>query len=72
MAVIVRSDGSWKSPLGKNLTEELQKALAVATGAKAEDLLLLAAGPHDTAVSACSELLFADCILHVCLFSFPV
>lgn len=56
MAVIVRSDGSWKSPLGKKLTEELQKALAVATGAKAEDLLLLAAGPHDTACTALGKL----------------
>lgn len=56
MAVIVRSDGSWKSPLGKNLTEELQKALAVATGAKTEDLLLLAAGPHDKSCTALGKL----------------
>ncbi|XP_069837749.1 aspartate--tRNA ligase, mitochondrial [Dendropsophus ebraccatus] len=56
MAVIVRPDGSWKSPLGKNLTEELQKALAESTGAKSEDLVLLAAGPHDTASSALGKL----------------
>ncbi|XP_040262673.1 aspartate--tRNA ligase, mitochondrial [Bufo bufo] len=56
MAVIVRADGSWKSPLGKNLSEELQKALAGTTGAKAEDLLLLAAGPHDTACTALGKL----------------
>ncbi|KAG9483034.1 hypothetical protein GDO78_009132 [Eleutherodactylus coqui] len=52
MAVTVRSDGSWKSSLGRNLTEELQKVLAGVTRAKAEDLLLLAAGPLNTAVSA--------------------
>ncbi|KAM3915583.1 aspartate--tRNA ligase, mitochondrial [Leptodactylus fuscus] len=56
MAVIVRSDGSWKSPLGKNLTEELQKALVRPTEAKAEDLLLLAAGTHDMACTALGKL----------------
>ncbi|XP_056388001.1 aspartate--tRNA ligase, mitochondrial [Hyla sarda] len=56
MAVVVRSDGSWKSPLGKNLSEELQKALTGATGAKAEDLVLLAAGSRDAACSALGKL----------------
>ncbi|KAM4022566.1 aspartate--tRNA ligase, mitochondrial isoform 2-T2 [Anomaloglossus baeobatrachus] len=56
MVVTVRSDGSWRSPLGKNLTENLEKALAGDTGAKAEDLLLLAAGPHDAACTALGNL----------------
>ncbi|XP_066453609.1 aspartate--tRNA ligase, mitochondrial isoform X2 [Eleutherodactylus coqui] len=56
MAVTVRSDGSWKSSLGRNLSEELQKVLAGVTRAKAEDLLLLAAGPLDTACNALGKL----------------
>ncbi|XP_077133918.1 aspartate--tRNA ligase, mitochondrial isoform X1 [Ranitomeya variabilis] len=56
LAVIVGSDGSWRSSLGKNLTEELQKALADDSGATAEDLLLLAAGPHDAACTALGKL----------------
>ncbi|XP_063795746.1 aspartate--tRNA ligase, mitochondrial isoform X2 [Pseudophryne corroboree] len=56
IAVVVRPDGSWKSLLRNYLSEDQQKDLAGATGAKAEDLLLLAAGQHDTACAALGKL----------------
>ncbi|MEE6496064.1 hypothetical protein FKM82_002214 [Ascaphus truei] len=56
MPVVLRSDGSWKSPLGKFLSGELQNDLTEATGAKAEDILLLAAGEHYTACAALGKL----------------
>ncbi|XP_075038264.1 aspartate--tRNA ligase, mitochondrial [Mixophyes fleayi] len=56
IVVTVRPDGSWKSLLSKYLSEDQQRDLAGATGAKAEDLLLLAAGQHDTACTALGKL----------------
>uniref|UniRef100_A0A8C5R8P6 Aspartyl-tRNA synthetase 2, mitochondrial n=1 Tax=Leptobrachium leishanense TaxID=445787 RepID=A0A8C5R8P6_9ANUR len=54
--VIVKSDSSWRSPLQKYMGEDLQKALCEASGAKAGDILLLAAGEHDTACTALGKL----------------
>lgn len=51
MTIAVRSDGSWKTLLVKYLGEEHKQDLARVTGAVAEDLLLVAAGQHDTVVS---------------------
>ncbi|KAM5147932.1 aspartate--tRNA ligase, mitochondrial isoform 1-T1 [Mantella aurantiaca] len=56
MAIAVRSDGSWKAPLVKHLSEEQKKDLAGVTGAEAEDLLLVAAGQYDTVCTALGKL----------------
>ncbi|XP_053325433.1 aspartate--tRNA ligase, mitochondrial [Spea bombifrons] len=56
MAAVLRSDGTWKSPIQKLINEELQKDLVEATGAKPEDIVLLAAGQRDTACTALGKL----------------
>nr|DBA17975.1 TPA: hypothetical protein GDO54_016277 [Pyxicephalus adspersus] len=56
LAIAVKSDGSWKSPLAKHLSEEQKNDLADATGAEAEDLLLVAIGQHSTVCPALGRL----------------
>ncbi|XP_077309378.1 aspartate--tRNA ligase, mitochondrial isoform X2 [Lithobates pipiens] len=56
MTIAVRSDGSWKTLLVKYLSEEHKQDLARVTGAVAEDLLLVAAGQHDTVCTALGKL----------------
>lgn len=56
MTIAVRSDGSWKTLLVKYLGEEHKQDLARVTGAVAEDLLLVAAGQHDTVCTALGKL----------------
>ncbi|KAG8436855.1 hypothetical protein GDO86_007805 [Hymenochirus boettgeri] len=54
--VIVRSDGTWKCPIDKYLSDELKESLTSATEAKTEDILILAAGEHNRACAALGKL----------------
>ncbi|KAM4641172.1 aspartate--tRNA ligase, mitochondrial isoform 1-T2 [Discoglossus pictus] len=71
MTIVLKSDGSWKSTLGKFLSEDLQKEIIGATGAKPEDIILVAAGDHNTTCTALGKLrlqsasLLQDCGVHL-------
>ncbi|XP_063284227.1 aspartate--tRNA ligase, mitochondrial [Pelobates fuscus] len=66
MPLVLKSDGSWRS-LQKLISEELKKDLTDAMGAKAEDLILLAAGDHDRVCTALGKLrLDVACRLEEC------
>ncbi|XP_018113957.1 aspartate--tRNA ligase, mitochondrial [Xenopus laevis] len=54
--VILRADGSWKSPLEKFLCVELKESLIEAMEAKSGDILLFAAGEHVRACTAMGKL----------------
>ncbi|XP_053549235.1 aspartate--tRNA ligase, mitochondrial [Bombina bombina] len=56
MPITITSDGSWKSALGKHLTEEIRKNLIVETGAENGDIILLASGEHNSACTALGKL----------------
>ncbi|KAM4721223.1 aspartate--tRNA ligase, mitochondrial [Rhinophrynus dorsalis] len=55
-SIFVKSDGSWKSPLEKFLSHDVQKRVTGAMGAKSEDILLLAAGEQTKICTALGRL----------------
>ncbi|XP_069087688.1 aspartate--tRNA ligase, mitochondrial isoform X2 [Pleurodeles waltl] len=54
--LILRPDGSWKARLAKLWTEEQKAQLSQLTGAKAGDVLLVAAGEHEATCSVLGKL----------------
>ncbi|XP_029474814.1 aspartate--tRNA ligase, mitochondrial isoform X2 [Rhinatrema bivittatum] len=56
MSLVLNPDSSWRSPLGKFLSEGLKLDLARAAGAGANDVLLMAAGTHETVCSVLGKL----------------